>query len=276
MSQPFDSLLQVMAKLRAPDGCPWDRQQTHPSLKPYLIEEAYEVLEMIDQDNPARLREELGDVLLQVVFHAQIGSESGTFTIDDIIRSLTEKLIRRHPHVFGTPEQKDHALDSDEVKIRWEHIKRKERKESGQAGSLLDGVPKTLPALLRAYQVQARASRVGLDWQRMEEVLHKLEEELRELRDAMAALAAPSADSVDSDDTRRIAVEAELGDVLFTLVNLARFLKVNPEEALRKTVTRFMGRVRFLEAHVDASGRNLEDLTQTELDALWEEAKQQI
>jgi nucleoside triphosphate diphosphatase len=274
MSQSFDSLLQVMAKLRAPDGCPWDRQQTHASLKPYLLEEAYEVLEIIDQDNPARLREELGDVLLQVLFHAQIGTESGTFTIDDILRSLTEKLIRRHPHVFGTPEQKDHALDSEEVKTRWERIKREERKKSGQAGSLLDGVPKTLPALLRAYQIQARASRIGLDWARMEEVLQKLEEELQELRDAMAALAASSANRTDSDETLRIAVEAEFGDVLFTLVNLARFLKVNPEEALRKTVTRFMSRVHFLETHAGASGRNLEDMTQTELDALWEEAKQ--
>ena len=259
-----------MATLRAPGGCPWDRKQTHASLKPYLIEEAYEVLESIDQDDPARLREELGDLLLQVLFHAQIGAEHGAFTIDAVLQSLAEKLVRRHPHVFGTAEHKDGALDSEDVKVRWEQIKRDERKDTGQAGSVLDGVPKTLPALLRAYQVQARVSRVGFDWSRIESVIEKLEEELGELRDAMAV--QPTASAVDGAHGGDI--EGEFGDVLFTLVNLARFLKINPEEALRKTIARFVRRFHFLEAQAAAAGRPLEELTLAEMDALWEQAKQ--
>jgi tetrapyrrole methylase family protein/MazG family protein len=271
MSKRFDDLVQLMAKLRAPDGCPWHRKQTHESLKPYLIEEAYEVLESIDQNDPATLGEELGDLFLQVLFHGQIGAEQGTFTLEQIMQSLTDKLIRRHPHVFGTLEQKAGALNPEEVKVRWEQIKRDERAGTGQRGSALDGVPKTLPALLRAYQVQARASRVGFDWPGIEPVLQKLEEELQELRDAMAVPSIPT--SSESHETSRTEIEAELGDVLFTLVNVARFLKVNPEEALRKTITRFSHRFEFIEAQATASGRTLEDMTLTEMDALWEEAK---
>ncbi|MGH7232927.1 MAG: nucleoside triphosphate pyrophosphohydrolase [Nitrospiraceae bacterium] len=270
MSKQFDELVRLMATLRAPGGCPWDRKQTHASLKPYLIEEAYEVLESIDQDTPARLREELGDLFLQILFHAQIGAEQGTLTIDEIMQSLADKLVRRHPHVFGTAEQKDGALDPDEVKVRWEQIKRDERKETGHAGSVLDGVPKTLPALLRAYQVQARASRVGFDWPHIEPVIHKLEEELQEFREAMGA----QADSSKSPEARREDIEAEFGDVLFTMVNLGRFLKINPEEALRKTIARFVQRFQFLEARAAAHGRALEDMTLAEMDAVWEEAKQ--
>jgi tetrapyrrole methylase family protein/MazG family protein len=274
LMQSFDHLVELMAKLRAPDGCPWDRKQTHESLKPYLIEEAYEVLESIDADNPGQLRDELGDVLLQIIFHAQIAVEQDHFTIDDVIHSLSEKLVRRHPHVFGREDQRE-VLTPEEVKHRWEKIKHQERTDKGDTGSSLDGVPKTLPALLRAYQIQARASRVGFDWTRPEPILAKLDEELDELRQAMAS----SGD--DSDVDERTApgsqpqerVEAELGDVLFTLVNLARFLKVNPEEALRKAVQRFTDRFHFMETRAMASGRALQELTAAEMDALWDQAK---
>jgi len=270
MSKSFDDLVQLMARLRAPDGCPWDRKQTHESLKPYLVEDAYEVLEAIDHTDTARLREELGDVLLQVLFHAQIGSEHDAFSVDDIIGSLAEKLIRRHPHVFGTPEQQQEALDANDVKIRWEQIKRNEREQKGEDSSALEGVPKTLPALLRAYQVQVRASRVGFDWPDLVPVLGKLEEELQEFRDAMAACTAAAPAALPSAKEH---LESELGDVLFTMVNISRFLKINPEEALRKTINRFIDRFQSIETQAAASGRSMSEMTLREMDDLWEEAK---
>ena len=270
MSKSFDDLVQLMARLRAPDGCPWDRKQTHASLKPYLVEEAYEVLEAIDHTDITRLREELGDVLLQVIFHAQIGIEQETFSIEDVIHALAEKLVRRHPHVFGTTDQQQESLNADDVKVRWEQIKRNEREEKGQDSSALEGVPKTLPALLRAYQIQARAARVGFDWSDVTPVLGKLEEELQEFRDAMAASSA-SAPSTSPQANEH--VEAELGDVLFTIVNVSRFLKINPEEALRKTINRFIDRFQYIEAQAALTGRSLQDMTVEEMDALWEQAK---
>ena len=270
MSKSFDDLVQLMARLRAPDGCPWDRKQTHESLKPYLVEEAYEVLEAIDHTDTARLREELGDVLLQVLFHAQIGSEHDAFSVDDIIGSLAEKLIRRHPHVFGTPEQQQEVLDANDVKIRWEQIRRNKRQQKGEDSSALEGVPKTLPALLRAYQVQVRASRVGFDWPDLVPVLGKLEEELQEFRDAMAACTAAAPAALPSAKEH---LESELGDVLFTMVNISRFLKINPEEALRKTINRFIDRFQSIETQAAASGRSMSEMTLREMDDLWEEAK---
>jgi len=267
MSDRFDELVQLMAKLRAPDGCPWDRKQTHESLKPYLLEETYEVLDTIDRQETGKLREELGDLLLQILFHAQIGAEAGTFTIEEVMRQLAEKLVRRHPHIFGKMEGGD-SLNADQVYLKWEQIKRDERKQAGGAESALDGVPQTLPALLRAFQLQARASRVGFDWPHTREgtdqVMEKIEEEVREVRQAMT--------SSTGETQRRI--EAEFGDLLFALVNLARFLKVNPEDALRGATNRFIKRFQQMEAEAARSGRTLDSMSLAELDALWESAKQ--
>jgi tetrapyrrole methylase family protein/MazG family protein len=270
MSKSFNDLVQLMARLRAPDGCPWDRKQTHESLKPYLVEEAYEVLEAIDHTDITRLREELGDVLLQVIFHAQIGTEKETFSIEDVIHALAEKLVRRHPHVFGTADEKQENLNAEDVKVRWEQIKRNEREEKGQDSSALEGVPKTLPALLRAYQVQARAARVGFDWSDLTPVLGKLEEELQEFRDAMAASTAATP---STSNQAKEHLESELGDVLFTMVNIARFLKINPEEALRTTINRFIDRFQYIETQAAVNGRALQDMTLEEMDSLWEQAK---
>lgn len=283
MSDVFTHLVHLMARLRAPDGCPWDRKQTHESLKPYLVEEAYEVLEAIDHGDAAGLREELGDLILQVLFHAQIGAEAGVFTIDDVLRQLADKLVRRHPHVFAKGNGNGDPGNAEEVVTRWEEIKRNERKQ--QAGgaaapdSVLSGVPKTLPALLRAYQVQARASRVGFDWPHSREgrgqVIAKIEEEVRELREALESLPAEQA-AAPAAGTRPLQaeVEAEFGDLLFALVNLGRFVKVNPEEALRLATNRFTERFQYVEREAARRGRPLEEMTLAEMDALWEEAKQ--
>jgi tetrapyrrole methylase family protein/MazG family protein len=267
MADRFDTLIQLMARLRAPDGCPWDRKQTHASLKPYLLEETYEVLEAIDHSDVKKLREELGDVLLQILFHAQIASETGAFTIHEVLELLADKLIRRHPHVFAKADGADDTLSPDQVYAKWEHIKRTERKASGRPESALAGVPNTLPALLRAFQVQARASRVGFDWPHTSEgtaqVLAKIEEELGELQDAVRrseTLPAP-------------AIEAEFGDLFFALVNLSRFLKVNPEDALRGATNRFVDRFRHMEAAAIKAGRTLDTMTLQELDGLWDDAK---
>lgn len=279
MSEQFDELLRIMAKLRAPDGCPWDRKQTHDSLKPYLLEETYEVLETIDHQDTHKLKEELGDLLLQIVFHAQIGTESGTFTIREVMEQLAEKLVRRHPHVFGQVSEEAHSLNSEQVYSRWEQIKRDERTQSGRESSALEGVPKSLPALLRAYQVQARASRVGFDWphtaQGMEHVFDKIEEEVKELREATlkSSEGPPPASSDEGAPTDRSQIEAELGDMLFSVVNLARFLKVNPEDTLRQATNRFCDRFHYIESEAAKSDRRMEDLTLAEMDRLWEEAK---
>jgi tetrapyrrole methylase family protein/MazG family protein len=269
-----------MAALRAPGGCPWDRKQTHDSLKPYLLEETYEVLETIDQRDARKLKEELGDVLLQVLFHSQIASEAGTFTVDDVMDHLGDKLLRRHPHVFQTSPDGERAMNSEQVVHRWEEIKRAEREESGQTGSVLQDVPKTLPALLRAYQMQARAARVGFDWpdntQGLEQVGAKIDEELDELRRAIDS--ARNGVLQGSSQAARAgagqgALEAELGDVLFSLVNFARHLKVNPEESLRRATNRFAERFRFIEDQAARMGKPINELSLQEMDAYWEEAK---
>ncbi len=275
MSERFSQLIDLMVALRAPNGCPWDRKQTHESLKPYLLEEAYEVLETIDHQDMTKLKEELGDVLLQVVFHSQIAAEAGTFTIDDVVDQLAAKLVRRHPHVFGGQDAAaKKPANGEQVLSQWEEIKRAERQAAGGAQSALDGVPKALPALLRAYQVQARASRVGFDWSHdatgLADVFNKIAEETGELQAALATEAS-SPSAARHDD-----VVGELGDLLFSLVNLARFLKVNPEDALRLSTNRFADRFVLVEAQAAEQQRPLSGMTAAELDGLWEQAKQRL
>lgn len=253
----FDRLVQIMATLRSPIGCPWDRAQDSTSLKPYLLEEAYEVLEAIEEGVPHKVKEELGDLLLQVIFHAQIARERGEFDIYDIVAGVIAKMIRRHPHVFGAAA----ASSPKEALQNWEEIKRQE-KAADQNTSVLDGVPRQLPALLRAQRLQDKAARVGFEWEHVAQVWDKLEEELRELRAAAAT-------------QDRAKVEEEVGDVLFSLVNLARFLDVNPDEALHKTTTKFIQRFQYIERELSRQGKTPKQATLAEMDALWEEAKQQ-
>jgi len=275
MSERFDQVVEIMARLRGEGGCPWDRKQTRESLKPYLVEEAYEVLETIEKQDEAKLKEELGDVLLQVLFHAQIGRERKTFAIEDVLETLAEKLIRRHPHVFGDATKSSPAVKTaEEVVHRWEEIKRQEKagqSDNGEAGSALDGVPKALPALLRAYQLQVRAARVGFDWPHDKtgyaQVVSKVHEELREVEEARNEAARSATDAAK----RRL--EDEIGDLLFALVNLARLVKVNPEEALRRTANRFADRFVHMEEAAKRSGRALSEMTLAEMDRLWNEAK---
>ena len=272
MSNRFDEVVAIMARLRGDGGCPWDRKQTRESLKPYLLEEAYEVLDTIDAQDDRKLKEELGDVLLQILFHAEIGRERKTFTIDDVLQTLAEKLIRRHPHVFSNPPSG--PITPNEVVHRWEEIKQQEKAEqsgNGEPGSALDGVPKALPALLRAYQLQVRAARVGFDWPEGEagyrQILEKVQEELQEVEHARAELLHEPRDR----SLRRL--EDEIGDLLFAVVNLARHLKLNPEEALRGTANRFTERFTHMAAAAREQGRQLSEMTLKEQDALWEQAK---
>ena len=274
MSERFDKVVAIMARLRAPGGCPWDRKQTHESLKPYLIEETYEALDTIDRRDFPKLKEELGDVLLQVLFHSQIGTEAGTFTMDDVLQELGDKLVRRHPHVFGENASGTPGLNSDQVVHRWEDIKRAERKNAGKPDSVLQDIPQALPALLRAYQTQVRAARVGFDWpdspQGLADVLGKVEEEIGELRKAVSDAGPIS--RPPSEPTADMA--AELGDLLFSLVNLARHIKVNPEESLRQATNRFTARFQHIEREAARSGRSVHDLTLAEMDHFWNAAKQ--
>jgi MazG family protein len=248
----FERLVGIMARLRAPGGCPWDREQNFDTIKPYLLEEAYEVFDAIDQRDWPGLAEELGDLMLQAVFFAQMASEEGTFRIDDSLNAIAEKLIRRHPHVFGDGA----ANTSDDVKRRWDEIKADEKKARGkpQQGRL-DSVPRNLPALVEAQQISSKAAAVGFDWERPGQVLDKLNEELREL-------AAARENGTPAE------VEGEVGDLLFVLVNLARKLRVDPEQALRKTNAKFRKRFAHVEKHAALPGATLD-----EMEALWQEAK---
>lgn len=248
-------LKEVMATLRAPGGCIWDMEQTHQSLRRYMIEEVYEVLEAIEQEDATLLCEELGDLLLQIVFHARIAEESGLFSMQEVIDGITRKLIHRHPHVFGDVS----VRDAGEVVLNWEAIKKAEKKDS--RSSALDGVPAALPALLRADKLQQKAAGVGFDWDNIDPVWEKIREELAELREAVA-------------ENNKAEMENELGDVLFSVVNLARFLKLDSELALNQTSRKFSERFRFVENKVLASGRPWKDFSLSELDSFWNEAKQ--
>lgn len=262
----FEKLVAVQARLRAPNGCPWDREQTHSSLRTYLIEEAYEVLEALEDGNDAKFAEEMGDLLLQIVFHSQIAREEGRFTIDDVIREIHDKMVRRHPHVFGDTSAKDSA----EVLKNWEQIKKEERRKKGvakngvktvaKAESLLDGLPKGLPAALEAYQLTRRASRIGFDWDNIEGVFEKLHEESSELSQALTS----------AEQDKR---EEEVGDLLFAAVNVARFLKIDPEIALKNANKKFSNRFRQMEQSAEKSGRALANVPRPEMEELWNEAK---
>lgn len=250
----FSELLGIMKRLRGPGGCPWDAEQTHESLTRYLLEETYEVIEAIETRSPELLKEELGDLLLQPVFHAAIAEENGVFTMKDIIATLCDKLIRRHPHVFGDMQIADSAAQVE----NWEQIKKQEK--GAERKSALSGVPPHLPALLKAQKITEKAARVGFDWEHVDQVMAKVMEELHEFEEAMLA--------GDSDH-----MEAELGDLLFAIVNLGRFLSINPEEALRKTILRFQQRFSHVEESLQAANRQMQDTPLAEMDRLWEEAK---
>ena len=333
----FQKLVAVMSRLRAPGGCPWDREQTHASLRTYLIEEAYEVLDALDSTDDAKFAEELGDLLLQVLFHAQIAHEERRFDITDVVREIYEKMIRRHPHVFGTTS----ANSAAEVLRNWEQIKLQERAKSsggrssssdnkrvatnGPSGpedptSILDGVPRTLPALLEALQLTRKAARIGFDWQNLDGIFAKLTEETQELQAALAIVknnaspvaqgesaspaalssatyaspatvssalrnserskesaSSPPRESVRHSGQREgeTTIESELGDILFVAVNLARFLNVDPELALKKTSTKFSRRFRAMEQFAREQGTTLAQIPRPQMEALWDQAKLQ-
>lgn len=252
--EEFERLLAIMARLRAADGCPWDREQTFESLRPFILEEAYELVEAIQRDDPGSIREELGDLLLEIVFVNQIAEEDGHFRMAEVVRGIHDKLLRRHPHVF---QASSGASSAGEALERWEEIKDREKPEKR---SLLDGVARALPALARAQKVSTRAARAGFDWKSASEVMAKVAEEIGELEGAMAAKSP-------SD------IAEELGDLLFVLVNLARHLDVDAELALADATEKFSERFRSIESRLNARGRKVSDATMDELDRLWEEAK---
>ena len=250
----FDDLVKLMTRLRGPNGCPWDRKQALPDLKPYIIEEAYEVVDAIDRNDRADLLEEIGDLLLESVFVAEITREEGSFDVYDSITAIHDKLVRRHPHVFGDVE----AKDAEQVLVNWEKLKSEERK--AEQKGVLSGVPQSLPALLKASRLTEKAARVGFDWRATDDVFDKVDEELGELREA-----------VSSGEQAKI--HEELGDLLFTIANVARKAGVNPEEALQTTNRKFLRRFESMESSVHGSGRNLDQLSLEEMDRLWDAAK---
>ncbi|WP_127587146.1 nucleoside triphosphate pyrophosphohydrolase [Paenibacillus koleovorans] len=254
-SRSFERLHEIVAILRSPEGCPWDREQTHASIRKNLIEETYEVLETIDDDDPDAMCEEMGDLLLQILLHAQMEEEAGAFDVFDVLETLHDKLIRRHPHVFGEKA----AADAEEALQNWNAIKLEEKRSRGiEPGrqSQLAGVPRDLPGLMKAYKLQKKAAQVGFDWDKIDDVYAKIEEELRELKEA-------------SDEGR----EGELGDLLFAVVNLSRFLKIDPEEALATTNRKFVDRFGYIEQELRAAGRDITQSTLAEMEVLWQKSK---
>lgn len=247
-------LTDIMASLRGEKGCPWDKEQTRESLTPYLVEETYEVLDAIEERDPEKIKEELGDLLFQIIFHCRIAEERQEFDIDDVIENISKKMLGRHPHVFGDAPYET----SEDVIKQWEQRKKEEGKIRE---SILEGIPRQMPSLLRAHRIQSRAARVGFDWARVEDILRKLEEELKEFREALLG-------------QKRDEIEDELGDIFFVLVNIARFVGVNPEDALRRTITKFISRFRHIEKKAAEAGRDLSGMTLEEMDRLWDEAKE--
>ena len=272
----FDGLVATIEALRAPDGCPWDREQTHRSIAHNMIEEAYEAIDAIESDSVAHLREELGDVLLQVVLQSQIAADAGEFDIDDVCRAIDEKMIRRHPHVFGDAT----AENANDVTGLWEQVKLAEKEsadaEAASAGveipeGLLDGVPTSFPALMQAQKISRKAAAAGFEWDTVDDVWEKVAEEVAELKAAYAAAPKSSDGKIlkEADEQAAAAVELELGDVLFSLVNVARRMGVSSENALRATCTKFRRRWAFMEGAAWGQGRRIEDLTADELEELW-------
>jgi MazG family protein len=261
--EAFTRLVRIVAALRAPDGCPWDREQTVDTLKPYVLEETYELLEAIDRGDADAVCEELGDFLFEAVFVAQIESEAGRFTIADALTAIADKLVRRHPHVFARQPGEPAPATGAEVKVKWEAIKAQEAKAAGGEAprTLLGGIPAALPSLLRAYQIGGRAASVGFDWTRAADVVAKIEEETRELREVCEA-------PVD-----RERAEEEMGDLLFAIANLSRKLGVEPETALRKANEKFTRRFTAMETAVAVDGQSMNDLTLDELEARWQAVK---
>jgi MazG family protein len=262
-SPAFQNLCDIVARLRAPGGCPWDREQTNESLLPALIEEAYEVAEAAHSKDDAHLREELGDLLLVVVMHAEIARETGRFDVDEIIRHVSDKLVRRHPHVFGTSD----ARDSGAVLKQWEAIKRTEKKADSH---YLASLPKALPALVRSQKAQAKAARVNFDWTELRDVVAKVEEELGEMKEEIASLALASPTSGGQDRAR---IEDEVGDMLFAVVNLARKCKIDAESALQRATNKFLARFNQLEDELRRRGKRLGDVELAEMDAIWDRIK---
>ena len=264
MSTQFDELVSIMARLRAPGGCPWDREQTYGSLSQYLLEEAYETFDAIQEaestGDVTNLKEELGDLLLQVVFHSTIGAEKGEFTIDDVAAGVSQKLVLRHPHVFGD-QTLEHAKD---VLDNWDTLKANERaasgKEAKEQDSILDDVPIHFPALLEALKLTKKAAKVGFDWKDTADIFHKLEEEIGELRSA-----------IENNDTQN--VEEEIGDLLFVIVNIARRLDIEPETALKRSNRKFRQRFGFIEKTLESGGKSVGESSLQEMDSLWDLAK---
>jgi len=252
--EPFNRLIEIMAVLRSPGGCNWDRKQTHKSLLPYLIEETYEVVEAVESEDHNHLREELGDLLIQVIFHARIAEEAGHFDINDAIDGINEKLINRHPHVFG--EKKD--LDPEQVRDQWEKIKI----DSGEKKSVINGIPKSAPALVKAFRFGEKAGGVGFDWENAADVMDKIKEEIGEVE-------------VEIQNGDKEKLEHEIGDVLFAISSLARKMDINPEQALNKTLQKFQKRFNHIEAKVAESGKTFDAFNLDQLEAWWQEAKEE-
>jgi nucleoside triphosphate diphosphatase len=289
----FERAVAIMARLRAPGGCPWDREQTFDSIKPYTLEETYEVLEAIDNRDWEELSGELGDLLLQVLFYSEMSKEQGTFTIDEVLEKLSAKLVNRHPHVFGDVQ----AETASQVVRNWEAIKAEEKKKRLEAGggkavkdaevpaSILGGVSSAMPALLEAHKLSSRAAHVGFDWPNVEGLFDKLREETEELREQLAAFPAPGprphgrgvagSGKATVPDKLRARLEEEVGDLFFVLVNIARYLSLDPESALKKTNRKFKRRFQWMEQRLRESGRDPEQATMDELESLWQQAKQQ-
>ena len=261
----FERLIEIMATLRGPNGCPWDKQQDFNSLKPMLVEEVYEVLEAVDNGDFDGLAEELGDLLLHVIFHAQLGKEAGQFDINTVIENISEKLVRRHPHVFGS----ESASTPEEVIKNWEAIKAQEKAEklknrTPEQRSLLEGIPSKLPAIHEAHQISSRAARVGFDWPDIEGIFDKLQEEVRELKDVISSV---------ENEPQHVRLEDEIGDMLFVMVNIARYLKIDSESALKRANRKFKARFRYMENELAKQGKSLEETSLEEMEALWQKAK---